>query len=149
MLIGCSTIPKPAPLIVDYPGNLTKDEARMALILTISNRELPKEWSNVEKIIDNSLSAGLPFYVSPRSRHRWTIESVGDDLIELGLKRRRHYLRCRVNYKNDSCNLSIIGSSNLRETVSRIHKSALVWFNNLEVIIRRSFGRVSMLKATK
>ncbi|MEW6381365.1 MAG: hypothetical protein AB1611_17420 [bacterium] len=144
LLTACTTAKK-YTITVDYPANITRAEARAGTVMAFSGNS--KEWSNVEKIVDNALSAGLNFYLSPRDASGWAVESVSEDIVEMGFPWRSHYLRCGIIYQDKSCNLKILSSNNLSESKNRIHRKALALMDRLEISLRKVFGQMSASKA--
>lgn len=144
-LTACTTARK-YNITVNYPANITKEEAKAGTVMAFADKD-SKGWSNVEKMVDNALSAGLYSYLSPRDASGWDIESVSDDTIEMGFPWRRYYLRCGITYQDKFCDLKILSSNNLAESKNRIHKKALILMDRLEILLRKVFGQVSVAKA--
>lgn len=83
-----------------------------------------------------------------RSRHQyWYYEGKrGKDIIYAGYHRKKFYMRIEIKYSEDNLVFTIVDSKNLRQSKRSIHKSALIWLNELERKIRINLGKYDRIK---
>jgi hypothetical protein len=127
------------------PG-LSSQQVEFVILASLADNPPPLELSPELEITDRALQAWFGgFYRSARtSSGNWFLEGRSPGVVYAGLQRRSHYLRVGLHYDEAKIRFVIEDSRNLKQSHWRIHRSAVVWIQELEIDIRRSLGQLSV-----
>lgn len=152
---GCKTVTITDLPHVKVPPNLDRKEVEFAILHGLGAFSDAPQTSNWENISDHALDARLWTHQSLQEDNKWAedgkwfLESAEPDVIYAGCRSGEHYLRVAMQYSKDWVDMRIIGSKNLHQSGNRIHKLALSWLNDLEVLVRAELGSFGLQKRLK
>jgi hypothetical protein len=149
LLGGCKTvfIEQRAPIAV--PAGLNANDVQVAVLYDLANQNIPADLTPGERIANNAMKALFPFgYQSVSDRKPgWYPEAAEQGVIYAGFEKGPYYLRVAIEYSDSAIQTRFIESRNLSQTNTRIHKSAVVWIDQLEMRIRRALGQLAAGRA--
>ena len=131
---------------LEVPFDLSSQQVEFAILAALADNPPPADLSPELEITDRALKAWFgPFYQSARTPGRnWFLEGRSPGVVYSGLQRGSHYLRVALHYDSSKIRFVIEESRNLRQRGGRIHRSAVLWMQELEIDIRRSLGQLSV-----
>lgn len=134
VLMACTTTPiNTKPDRIPVPPGTTPDEVEAAIVSAIAEKHItPQE-----------LTEGLGTNWSNAKRQfagTWAVENLQDGLVTAGLSVRSHYLQIGVHYDTSAVWVEILGSRNLKQTETHIHRKAYLWIARVEDRIRSELG---------
>jgi hypothetical protein len=142
---SCRTVDKSEIGKITIPKGLGMQDVKLAILLAASPQQASREWTPAERMTDNALKAAFPFYQKVQRQRRWFPEEITPNSVILGYDNGKHYFRIEYAIEQNEIFPKVVGSRNLSESESRIHKSAIEWIGSFESEIRRQLGRVSLL----
>ena len=74
----------------------------------------------------------------------WTLENHRQDVIDVAINIRRHYLKVIANLDTNSVQTMICDSKNLLDRAGKLHKNAYLWKQELDAAIKASLTAVSL-----
>lgn len=145
-VLSCNTAPKSTIGSIRVPGHLTNRQVEFGILAALADQPPPGELSPELEVTDRALKAWFGWrYDSARGESgRWFLEGRETDRILAGLQRDEYYLRVAIIYTSAEVEFEVVDSRNLRESKHRIHESAVAWIQELEILIRRSLGQLTI-----
>jgi hypothetical protein len=145
-LVACKTTLISKIHDLEVPPGLSSQQVEFVILASLADNPPPRELSPELEIGDRALQAWFgPFYRSARTHSgNWFLEGRSPDVVYAGLQRRSHYLRVGLHYDRSEIRFVIEDSRNLKQSRWWIHRSAVVWIQELEIDIRRSLGQLSV-----
>ena len=74
----------------------------------------------------------------------WTLENQHQDVIDVAINIRRHYLKVIANLDTNSVQTMICDSKNLLDSAGKLHENAYLWKQELDAAIKASLTAVSL-----
>lgn len=144
LFIGaCNTVPNQSPPPISVPSGLNANAVELAVLMAVVDAKGPPQLTVGQQITDNVLSAVLGGYGSLQRRNAWYYEGREPGVVYAGFQHRGHYMKVAVGYSAQDVRLAIVESRNLKQSDSRIHKTAMKYLQSLEDRLRRSLGMVA------
>ena len=147
--LGCKTVPIEQRASIAVPAGLNANDVEVVVLYELANQNVPANLKPGERIANNAMKAlFFPFYQSVSDRKAgWYPESIEQGVVYAGFEKGRYYLRVAIEYTDSVVQTRLIESKNLSQTGWRIHKSAVVWIDQLEMRIRRALGQMTAIRA--
>lgn len=152
VLVGCKTTAIRDDVIAVPPG-LEAEQVEVALIAAIFSLTPPSGsgMSNPEAIADSALKAAFGWRyqsINPRRRDagRWHLEGRDHDrqIVYAGYQNKANYMRVAMTYTANDVRFSIVDSTGLRQSETKIHRAALAWMDELKMSARRTLGQAQL-----
>jgi hypothetical protein len=135
LLIACTTTPiVKDPARIAVPPGTTPAEVEAAIVSAIVERHVAPE--QIEEGFGTNWSKARQQFAGT-----WAVENLAHGLVTAGLSARSHYLQIGVHYDASFVWVEILGSRNLKQTETRIHRKAHAWIGRLENRIPSELGR--------
>jgi hypothetical protein len=141
---GCSTKKNTSPPPTVVPASMTENDVEYVLISCLGS-PADQERASPGMYMANELlhhRFGGEFI----QKRYWGYEGRGNGEVFAGFNSRKYYMRVRMAYNTKNIRFSIIDSRNLKQSKTRIHKSALRWLGGLESGIRSCLGEYDRLR---
>lgn len=146
MIGGCRTRAIPDPHSIPIPSSLSRQNIEVAILSALSVQPPPGIYDPREEMPEDEFDQLIWTYylASPRNR-AWVVDSRDPGRITAVISRTRYLLRIAVEYDDDRAKVSIIESTGLGQSSSRIHRKAVAWVLKLETRIRNEFSRMAVI----
>ena len=147
--LGCRTVLIEERASITVPAGLNANDVEVAVLYELANQNVPADLTPGERIANNAMKALFLFrYQNVSDRQPgWYPESAEPGVVHAGFEKRAYYLRVAIEYTDSAIRVRLLESKNLAQTDQRIHKSAVVWIDQLEMRIRRALGQLAAIRA--
>ncbi len=141
LIAGCNTVNIPESYVINVPDGLSTSDVERAIATAL---EVAKENDNTWSA-DRTFS-GVTWRKGSRSRG-WYPEDFRDGEVAAGFSADQYYIGVVIRYDDQAVRTKIVGSRNLKQSDSRIHKRALQRVGQLEDRMRIALGSMSRVNA--
>jgi hypothetical protein len=146
MIGGCRTRAIPEPETIPIPNGLSHQNIEVAILSALSLRPPPGTYDPREGMPEDEFARLVwSHYVSAPGNRSWAVESRSPGRITAVISRARYLLRIAVDYDDHLAKVSIIESTGLDQSSTRIHRKAVAWVLKLESRIRSELLRMAVI----
>jgi hypothetical protein len=146
MIGGCRTRAIPEPENIPIPSRLSHQNIEVAILSALSIQSPPGIYDPREEMPEDEFARLIwSYYVSSPGNRSWVVESRNPGRITAVISRTRYLLRIAVDYDDRRAKVSIIESTGLSQSSTRIHRKAVAWVLKLESRIRNEFLRMAVI----